>query len=294
MPFPNFFLIGASRSGTTSTYNYLKAHPEIFMSPVKEPRYFAYRDKKMDHKGLTDKYHINRSSVPDSNNYQKLFSGADENQHKAVGEASPVYLYSEVAAKEIHKDIPDAKLIAILRDPVQRAYSDYLNMLRLGRDFCEPFEKAVELEDKRIKNNWGPFYHYVSKGFYYNQLSRYLKFFDKDQIAVFTHKEFVENTGTVMKKIYAFLEVNPDFEFKNFKTYNRSGVPKNKTLHKIITHPLVPLPNFIKNLNITFSKPAMNPKVKKQLQELYANDIKKLEEEFDIDLSHWNRSPGND
>lgn len=284
---PNFFLIGASRSGTTSTYHYLKSHPEIYMSPVKEPRYYAYRDEKVDHEGLTDKYHINRSSVPFTENYKALFDNVDPNQHKAIGEASPVYLYSPDAAKEIHEDVPDAKLIAILRDPVQRAYSDYLNMLRLGRDFSESFKKAVEKEEHRKENNWGPFYHYVSKGFYYEQLSRYQQYFDKDQFHILTLKKLVENTQQTMEEIFAFLDVDPNYQFDQFKTYNSSGVPKNLGLHKIITHPLVPLPNFIKNLNITFSKPDMDPELKEDLFKIFEDDIEKLDEEFDLNISHW-------
>lgn len=287
MPAPNFFLIGASRSGTTSTYHYLNAHPEIFMSPVKEPRYYAYRDEKVNHSGLTDKYHINRSSVTFTPKYSALFKKAVPGRHKAIGEASPVYLYSDVAAKEIHKDVPDAKLIAILRDPVKRAYSDYLNMLRLGRDFCESFGEAVENEEERIKSNWGPFYHYVTKGFYYEQLSRYLKYFDASQLCVLTHKELVQNTPQTMERIFRFLDVDPHFEFKRFKTYNSSGVPKNIALHKAITHPLLPLPNFIKNLNITYSKPEMDNELKKNLYELYKDDMEKLGAAFDLDLQHW-------
>lgn len=129
-----------------------------------------------------------------------MFSGADKNRHKAIGEASPIYLYSPQAAREIHKEVPDAKLIAILRDPVQRAYSDYLNMLRLGRDFCEPFEKAIELEKKRIEKDWGPFYHYVSKGFYGKQLNRYLKYFDDSQLVVFSYNDLIESTAQTMKR----------------------------------------------------------------------------------------------
>lgn len=287
MNLPTFFLIGASRSGTTSTYHYLKSHPEIFMSSVKEPRYYAYRDQDMDHQGLTDKYHINRSSVTNTKSYHSLFKPANPNQHQAIGEASPVYLYSSEAAKEIHKDVPDADIIAILRDPVKRAYSDYLNMLRLGRDFCPSFRNALKKEEKRIKNNWGPFYHYQSKGYYYEQLSRYLNYFDKDQMLILTHKELVEDTSDSMKRIFKFLGVDPEFKFNNFKTYNKSGVPKNITLHKILTHPLMPLPNFIKNLNITFSKPKLDPDLRKDLYEAYREDIKKLEGEFQLNLDHW-------
>lgn len=287
MTLPNFFLIGASRSGTTSTYHYLKSHPDIFMSPVKEPRYYAYRDKQIKHQGLTDKYHINRSSVPKTKNYRSLFKKADPQEHKAIGEASPVYLYSSEAAEEIYNDVPDAKIIAILRNPVQRAYSDYLNMLRLGRDFCTSFKKALEKEEQRIKNNWGPFYHYRSKGYYYEQLSRYQEYFDDGQMLILTHKELVEDTSGSMRRILKFLDVDPKFKFDNFKTYNRSGVPKDITLHKILTHPLMPVPNFIKNLNITFHKPKLNPELKINLYQEYREDIEKLEEEFELNIGHW-------
>src|SRR5699024_5160189 len=172
-------------------------------------------------------------------------------------------------------------------DPVKRAYSDYLNMLRLGRDFCPTFKKAVALGEQRIQNDWGPFYHYVSKGFYHQQLSRYLKHFDAHQLLVTTQQELVDDTSQAMQRIFLFLVIDDQFEFDHFRTYNRSGVPKNKTLHKIITHPLAPLPNAIKNLNISYSSPKISPALAKKLYHIYQSDIDKLQATFDLKISHW-------
>lgn len=86
--------------------------------------------------------------------------------------------------------------------------------------------------------------------------------------------------------MYRFLNVDPDVEFKEFKTYNSSGVPKNKALHKIITHPLVPLPSFIKNLNISYRKPPMQDETKAKLYKTYESDLKRVESMFGLKISH--------
>jgi hypothetical protein len=257
------------------------------MPPVKEPRYYAYKDEELNYNGPYDDYHINNSSVPNTREYKNLYDGVKPQKHEAVGDASPIYMYSEDAAQEIYNDVPNASLIAILRDPVERAYSDYLNMLRLGRDHCESFRKATEKEQQRIEDNWSPFYHYVSKGFYSKQLNRYRQYFDEDQFYITTHKRMIEHTESTMQDIFAFLGVDSSHTINEYKTYNSSGVPKNMTLHKFITHPLVPLPNFIKNINITYSKPEMDSKVRKDLYQKFKDEIAELEDTFNLDLSHW-------
>jgi len=142
---PNFFIVGAAKAGTTSLYNYLKQHPDIYMSPIKEPNYFAKdidinlfrKDYKKTALIDTQKYfskpkleELHLAFITELEDYIKLFQKVSN--EKVIGETSVSYLYSKVAAKEIKKLVPDAKIVIILRDPIERAYSHYLMNLKEG------------------------------------------------------------------------------------------------------------------------------------------------------------------
>src|SRR5437867_4308222 len=119
---PTFLVIGAARSGTTALYLYLRQHPNVFMSRDKETNFFAFEGEALDFRGPGAEF-VNNSVVT-LNAYLRLFADAPENA--AIGEASPLYLYSLHAAERIHARLPDVRLIAILRNPIEQAYSHYL------------------------------------------------------------------------------------------------------------------------------------------------------------------------
>lgn len=132
MTLPNFLIIGAAKAGTTSLYHYLAQHPQIYMSPIKEPNFFALEERCVDFRGPGDHLYIKQFSVTELERYRSLFQGVTHEQ--AVGEASPLYLYSPVAPARSHRYVPEMKLIAILRHPVDRAYSAFLHLLRDERE----------------------------------------------------------------------------------------------------------------------------------------------------------------
>src|SRR3712207_6354190 len=133
MTMPNFLIIGAMKSGTTALYYYLEQHPEIYMSPVKEPNFFSSQEQE----NAAD-------AVTDIGTYQHLFRGVSG--EKAIGEASHSYLYEPGAAAEIRRYLPEAKLIAILRNPIDRAYSHFLHMVRSGTEPLDDFAQALQEE----------------------------------------------------------------------------------------------------------------------------------------------------
>jgi len=161
MNMPNFLIIGAPKSGTTSLAQYLGQHPEVYISPKKEPYFFAFENEQVDFlgPGIQGKDHIiNSAVVVDLEEYRRLFQGVSN--EVAIGEASTLYLSFPKAAERIKYHIPDVKLIAILRDPADRAYSGFMHSLR---DNCEPiadFAQALAAEEERIKLNWGPLWRY--------------------------------------------------------------------------------------------------------------------------------------
>jgi len=150
---PNFLIVGAPKSGTTSLYYYLKEHPEIYMSKLKEPHFFSKECKNLPFRGPKDE---SLGSTKYMNltweDYQNLFKGAIT--YKAVGEASADYLYYfKCSIKNIKKYLGNPKIIIILRNPIERAFSAYLHMLRDGREYLS-FREALHMEEERKKNNW--------------------------------------------------------------------------------------------------------------------------------------------
>ena len=294
MSVPNVLVIGASRSGTTSCYNYLRQHPEIYMSPVKEARFFAYENQTLDFHGPADRYTINRDSVTHWTAYQALFDGRTD--EPIAGEASPIYLYHPAAAATIQQYVPDCTLVCLRRNPIDRAYSDFLNMVRLGWEPLRDVEEALAREEERKAKHWGPFYHYGSKGHYADQLQRYLDRFDRAQLCIYLFDDFVSDPIGVMQDLYERLGVDPTVRPAVETAHNRSGLPKSDLLHAALTHPIAeaafrgPLREVRqrwREQNTRHEKPPMPPALRNRLRTRYRDDIVRLSEQIHRDLSHW-------
>ena len=298
MTMPNFLIIGAAKSGTSALYHYLRQHPQIYMSPVKEPMFFALAGKKVDFSGPGDNKAINHFSVTDRTTYQLLFQ--DISNEKAVGEASTLYLDSPKAPERIQYYLPEVKLIAMLRHPAERAYSAFMHLVREGREPLTDFEQALRAEEMRRRSNWGPLWHYTQRGFYYTQLKRYLDRFDQRQIKIYLYEDFNANPLSIIKDVFRFLEVDEDFTPDISLRYNVSGIPKNRVLHtflskknpiKMILKPILPVGLRqrirIKFMNRNLTKSQLSPAIRKQLIDIFRDDILKLQELIQRDLSHW-------
>jgi hypothetical protein len=300
---PNFLIIGAMKSGTTSLYHYLQQHPQVYMSPVKEPAYFAAvgREEKYRPPGVMARRRRERI-VTDLDAYRELFAGVTD--EIAIGEASVGYLHSPWAAKKIHELIPDVKLLAILRNPVERAYSHFKARLRDRVEHHKDFRAALAAEADRQQRKGG-FWNYTRKGFYSLSLQRYYDQFDADQIRVFRYEDFQKHPLAVMRKIFAFLGVNDEFRPDIGERFNTaSGVPRSMLLHhlsyKLVRiggdkgrkrrkRPLVRagrrLGRWIERVNLV--NPPMDPSVGAELTELFREDIQKTAELTGLDLSAW-------
>ncbi len=219
---PNFFVVGAAKAGTTALAGYLERHPQVYMSPIKEPNHFS-QDIKLDEFELFYKSHHKRFKikeylaspvlekrhiefVPDRDDYLQLFRDAGD--LKAVGEASTTYLYSEVAAAEIHQKIPNAKIIMILRDPVERAFSHY-KMDRSGGVVSGTFREEFDKDISAKKKGWGITHLYRELGLYHDQVKRYLDLFPKEQIQIYLYEDWVADNQAVLDDLAAFLGISP-------------------------------------------------------------------------------------
>ncbi|MCR4288476.1 MAG: sulfotransferase, partial [Deltaproteobacteria bacterium] len=170
---PNFFIVGAAKCGTTSLADNLKQHPQIFISPRKEPFYFV-KDARIGYK--------------DFNEYMALFKNAGD--AIAIGEASTGYLFEESAPYEIKKHFPDAKIIVILRNPVDMAYSHWRHMCVVGNE-AKTFEEAISERERKYRKtenfkrkvvDWWATYLYLERALYYNQIKRYFDVFGRDRV----------------------------------------------------------------------------------------------------------------
>jgi hypothetical protein len=299
---PNFLIIGAAKAGTTSLYCYLKQHPEIFMSHIKEPNFFCFEGKTLNFKAPGDRDEpINHTSVTNLDSYKALFK--DVVAEKAIGCASPIYLYHSKAPERIKFYIPDVKLIAILRHPVDRAHSaftfQYLGGVESGVKCLTDFAEAFYNEDIYIQENWMPLYHFKSSGFYYAQLQRYYNLFNPNQIKVYLYEDLIVHPLAVVQDIFRFLEVDESFIPDMSGEANISGIPKNEGLYKFYTllskQKLVKLTlkSFLpKGVGQRFkkfilAKPQLSPKLRRELTEVYREDILKLQQLISRDLSHW-------
>jgi len=209
---PNFLIIGAAKSGTSSLWAYLNQHPEVFLSRNKEPNYFALMGKSLPEPGPADperRYELLYSySISELRDYLELFRPADG--PKAIGEASVRYLYTPGTAARIHAALPDARLVVMLRDPVKRLYSHYCMNRQFGLEPL-PLMSAVEAESSRVAAGWGYDWHYAGVSSYAGQLCEYLKYFPREQLGIFLFEDFAKDPVRIVQAICAFLEVDTQF-----------------------------------------------------------------------------------
>lgn len=301
---PNFLIVGASRSGTTSIYHYLRQHPEIYLSPLKEPNFLSDKFTRLIHKGvMVDK---GKNIIKNFEEYKRLFLNAKN--EKAIGEVSPEnLLFYEDAIKRIKKYLGEVKIIIILRNPIERAFSYYVHLIKEFGNFLS-FEETLEMKEEEGGDGWmfyGP--RCLSGGFYYNQVKAYLDNFN--QCKIYLYDDLQKDTLALLKDIFEFLNVDslfiPNVEIK----YNISGIPKNKIKHeflnklirsvilaRIIKRLLLPkdkrieVSKFIHNIKSrNLEKPQLKPETREYLKNLYREDILKLQSLLKRDLSHWLR-----
>ena len=301
---PNFLVIGAPKSGTTSLYHYLAQHPDIFLSKVrKEGRFFS---------GVGDGsvywpafYHFD--TAPAVEDYQALF--ADHHGEARIGDVSPdYYAYASIAAPRVMTYCgPATKIIAILRNPVDRAYSHYLQNVRRDAEFLS-FAKTLEIEPERIAANWGFQWLYAETGRYAGRLRHYIDRFDT---LVVLQDDLDRDGAATVKRIFSFLGLDPDVPVEMEKRYNTGGIPLSKipflegvcddradtpfeTLHAELIAPVSGTSSAssadgvyppLQDSKVTI--PPMDPAVRARLEARFAPEIEALEDLLGRSLSHW-------
>ena len=306
---PNFLIIGAAKSGTTAVWHYLRQHPEIYMSPTKHTRFFAFevedpsfRGPAPTMRGPSGRNHNVPYAITDIDAYHALFEGATN--EVAIGEASHSYLYQPRAARRIRDYAPDMKLIAVRRNPAERAFSHYRQMVRDGREPIADFTQALIAEEARIRNDWWPDFHYIQTGLYHEQLRRYFDLFERDQLKIYLYEDLNSDPSGVSQDIFRFLGVNESFTLQAAARYNASGRPRSKALHLIlqklrrtvpVAERLLPEEQYRRLLRVgsslhnrNLTKVRLSPEVRRRtIDEYFEEDILKLQALIQRDLSSW-------
>ena len=311
---PNFFVVGAAKAGTSSLENYLRKHPEIYISPIKEPHFFSedinptdFRSNFRKRSSLNIKKYLSNYPLPpkhvayieDLPIYLELFR--EVKNEKAIGELSTGYLYSKCAAEKIYKFNPDAKIIILLRQPVFRAFSHYLMNIRDMWDYQRDFINSVECDLTHVNKGWGKSHLYVELGLYFEQVSRYLKRFPESQVKISLYDDLEEDPVKFMEELFEFLEVDSsklslqDFFIK----HNSSKLPLIKILSWYLPvfdvlreYIFIFMPYKVKAQikKIIFSSKEV-PNLRKdefeQVMKYFSEDIQKLSVLIKRDLQSW-------
>lgn len=268
MIWPNFFVVGAPKAGTTSLYEYLKPHPQIFLPVVKEPKYFTPQ--------LRESVSLDR--------YRQLYEHAAG--YPAIGDLTPFYLWESTAPGRIHEVAPNAKIIVMLRDPVARAFSHYLMAVSLGHDKAT-FAEALSRYNDREAAEWYLSSHYIEQGMYAEQIERYLRVFGAERVAVFLFDDLVSDPALTLTRMAEHLRIDPkpfaagDYS-EAHNTFRKPRMPGAvHFIWKFGLNRLVPGPvrRKLKRSTLLFDvkKPTMDEESRRFLQELYEPEMVRLE-----------------
>jgi hypothetical protein len=287
---PDFFLVGAAKAGTTSIFKYLLQHPSIFIPDIKEPHYFSEFPQPRAPRLENDEA------------YLALFEHCPE--EATAGDASTSYLYSPNAARRIHDLNPKARILIVLRNPIDRAYSFYWHN---RREFAEDqsFEHALDAEPRRVMEGTPFRYHYVTSGLYFEQVKRYLDVFGADAVLIHLFEDLKRDPAGLCQRIFQFLGVDPHYPVDTGSIYNPGGENRNRMVGWLVS-PQFPGRKLIRSVfprasrsakhwlmakNITSPKP-MNPDTRARLASAFRSDIERLEDLISRDLTTWKAHAG--
>ncbi len=278
---PNFFVVGAAKAGTTSFYAGLHHHPDVFMAYPKEPHHFTQvnppHELRWHFEGYTDRQR-----------YLRLFEG--RRGSKAIGEASTSYLWHPQVARRIHRQVPDARIIISLRDPVERAYSHYLMHVREGIQNLSFYDALLE-DMERTEEAWAISHFYVGKGCYAEQVSRYLEVFGRDHVKIVLFDDLKRDPAGMLHEVLQFLDLDPApvarvdaARVRNPYRASRgrwAEILAGNRLSRMLGETIVPrrLGSFIyeRFLLKHADKPPIDPRARELLLEIYEPEIDQLE-----------------
>lgn len=301
---PNFFILGAAKAGTTSFAEYLSQHPQVYMSPVKEPHYFSSdidctripeHTPPQKYFSLLPLRKRHALYVRQPEHYDLLFAAAGD--AKVRGEASPSYLYSELAPKRISEEISDPKFLVLLRNPIERAYSHF--RMHYGKD-TDDFVKSVQRDFQCSRKGWGVSLLYVELGCYAPQLKRYFARFPRDRIKICFYDDFRVDLRQTLLEVLSFLEIDETLDSISIgvrynESYGRPAIlretsPLNRLGPYRLVRDAIPHEARLKIRRLMSRRP--RPILREEYQAVvpyFREDVLELSELLRRDLTHWLR-----
>jgi len=234
MTVPNFVIAGAARSGTTALAEGLRTHPQVFITAPKEPHYFGLHGKRLDFRGPGDAATINRVAVTDRQAYLDLYPR--EHTFAALGDGSVSTLYyADHAAPEILTVNPRMRVVVLLREPIDRAFSSYSYMRARGFEPAEDFLAAVADEPRRKDEHWHHLWHYASMSHYARQLSTLYEALGREQVGVWFYDDMATDYEGTVRSVLRFLDL-PEHpaEAVGVPRVNVSGTPRLPAMQRVI------------------------------------------------------------
>lgn len=231
---PTYAVIGAARSGTTAITEALRRHPDAFVTTPKEPHYFAFAGRELSFTGPGDAEGINAAAVTDTDRYLALYDGSEDRAARGEGSVSTMYYYedSTTAAAAMN---PDLRLVAVLRDPVERAFSSFQYLRMRGREPEADFATALALEEDRRAAGWHHLWHYSAMSRYADALAAFLATFGPDQLCVLLYDEVTREPDTALRRTYEHLGLDPDRAgMVGAPRVNSSGSPRSRRTQDLI------------------------------------------------------------
>ena len=280
---PDFIIIGAGKCGTTSLQDYLNQHPQIYICPQKETFFFMPEEPRAKHRSW--------GAITRFEDYSALFKDAPE--RSVIGEISTNYYAYPESAQLIYNQIPGVKILAILRDPAERAFSSYQMRVRGGIE-NDNFDRVIASQNNQ----------HIERGFYYAQLLPYFETFQPENIKICLYDDLCKDSVGFMQDVFRFVGVDDQFIPDMSKRGREGGLPKNKTLNNLLKKPN-PLRNSVASVLKLFMplevrqkirnnllkkniyKARLSPENRQELIEIYRDDILKLQDLIDRDLSSW-------
>jgi Sulfotransferase family len=285
---PNFLIVGAAKSGTTSLHYYLQQHPDIYLPGQKELHYFA-REQMLRLSGGPGDENVLSHVCHTKEEYESFY--AKVTQQTAVGDISPSYLYFSEVSHQIKEELHEPKIIMVLRNPIEKAFSQYMHLVRDNRETLDLYD-ALMAERERIEGGWSAIWRYAESSLYCSRVQTYLDVFGQRNVRIFLYDDLVRSPERLVRELLELIDVDPRRPIDFGKVHNRSGKPRSRWVANLLTRPnplrdmakrILPsettymLKLRLQDLN-TGAKGTIDSRSRAYLKEFFAEDVQALQQ----------------
>lgn len=230
---PNFVVLGAPKCGTTSLYYYLRQHPQVYLPERKELHYFSYELLRRIAGGPGDQHALSMMCAT-LDEYAAFYR--DVAGEAAIGDISPSYFYFTEVARDIHDRLGGPRAIVMLRDPVQKAFSQYMHLVRDDRETLS-FAAGLDAEQERVSRGYSAMWRYAESSLFTARVRHFLDVFSPERTRIVFFDDLQRDPAGVVRGVFEFLGVDPSVPVAVDATFNRSGLPRSKWVARLISRP---------------------------------------------------------